>query len=129
MYKTITKTVNLSSLNSDSELEAQFNNIIEQYIKMVKEGGYKPDYISYHNSALINTRYSSNLWLIALKKLYTQYIDEEIHTIPNGITIQVIDSNISPKIRSNQKWLIDVNYLYKCEVCKELFDKNCICIK
>lgn len=132
MYKKVVKVVDLSTLNVDETVYVQFKNNTawnSQYIKSIEEEGYSQDYISYENNDLISTKFISVFWLMSLKIAYDNYINEDSNIVPSGISIQVINPEISVKLRTNQKWLVPITYIYKCEVCKNLFDKDCVCIK
>jgi hypothetical protein len=132
MYKTVVKAVDLSALKIDELTYEQFKNNIawhKEYVEVLETEGYKPEYISFNNDEMISTRYVSTFWAMALKIIYERYLNDDSHIVPDGIAIQVIDPEVSVKIRTNQKWLVQVSYIYKCEVCRNLFDKDCVCIK
>lgn len=137
MYKTVVKVIDLSIIKNENENEdeliyEQFKNNItwhREYVDKLEGEGYKPEYISFNNDKIISTRYVSSFWLMALKIIYERYINDDSHIIPDGISIQVINPDMSVKLRTNQKWLVPISYIYKCEVCKNLFDKDCVCIK
>lgn len=132
MYKILTKVQDLSSLRVDESTYEQFKkNVVwhRDYVEKLENEGYKPEYISFSGSEIISTQYISTFWLMALKIIQERYLENDSHIIPNGISIEAINSEISPKNRTNQKWLVPINYVSKCDICIKLFDKDCSCIK
>lgn len=132
MFKTVIKPIDLNGLNYDETSYAEFRDNIgwhESYTNTLINEGYKADYVAIHNDKVISYKYSSILWLMALRLLYEKFIDDDINETPVGVMIQSINSDIASNIRSNQKWIIPVTCIFKCEKCKELFDGNCSCIQ
>ena len=132
MYKVTIKVIDLSTIPYNESTYTQFKNNIASnmhYVETLESKGYKPEYISFNDDQVISTRYTSIFWLMALKIIHENYVNDNSHTIPENISIQVIDFNQSVKLRTNQKWLVPISYIYQCDQCKKLFDKDCSCIK
>ena len=132
MFKTVIKSINLAELNFDEASYVEFKNNLgwnESYVKTLMIDGYSSDYVAIHESKVISYKYSSILWLMALRFIRENFINEDISEVPNGVIIQNIESEESLNTKENQKWIIPVTYIYKCESCKELFDGNCSCIQ
>ena len=131
MYKTVIKTIDIMGPSIEGPIYDDFRNNEKwnnDYVDTLVNQGYKSEYIAIDDDKIISLKYTSLLWLMALRVIYEKFINQDLNSAPDGVIIQSIDSSISLNVRSNQKWLVQVMYIYKCSECKSLFDNQCKCL-